>query len=170
MTRSALILAPHPDDECITGLLPLRLKLECGFRIWVVPVTLGSREDRREARKRELRKACRALEFRPLFLGSGNPAGELAKTLAAVRPAVVFLPHAKDGHPTHRTTHRWGVAALDAAGGGFPVVETEYWHPLERPNLMVGANRSQLAQLRRAYPANAGVVPTLASLLAERKL
>ena len=27
----------------------------------------------------------------------------------------------------------------------------------------------ELAQLRRAYPANAGVVPTLASLLAERK-
>ena len=156
MTRTALILAPHPDDECITGLLPLRLKEECGFRIWVVPVTLGSREDRREIRKRELRKACRALEFRPVFLGSGDPSGELSKALAAIRPAVVFLPHAKDGHPTHRMTHRRGVAALDAAGGVFHVVETEYWHPLERPNLMVSAKQSHVAQLRRALACHAG--------------
>ena len=156
MTRTALILAPHPDDECITGLLPLRLKEECGFRIWVVPVTLGSREDRREIRKRELRKACRALEFRPVFLGSGDLPGELTKALAAIRPAVVFLPHAKDGHPTHRMTHRRGVAALDAAGGVFHVVETEYWHPLERPNLMVSAKQSHVAQLRRALACHAG--------------
>ena len=158
MTRSALILAPHPDDESITGLLALRLQKECGFRIWVVPATLGSRLDRQAARKQELRAACRTLGFRVRFLGAGDPAAELRQALAAIRPAVVFLPHAKDGHPTHRATHRLGVATLDAAGGVFHVVETEYWHPLERPNLMVAAPKSHVADLRRALACHVGEV------------
>ena len=158
MTRTALILAPHPDDESITGLLALRLQKECGFRIWVVPATLGSRRDRQAARKRELREACRKLGFRVRFLGTGNPAREFRQALAAIRPAVVFLPHAKDGHPTHRSTHRLGVAALDAAAGVFHVVETEYWHPLEHPNLMVAAKPSHVAELRRALACHVGEV------------
>ena len=153
------MLVPHPDDESITGLLPLRLKEECGFRIWVVPTTLGSRLDRRAARKRELRAACRKLGFRVRFLGTGNSAGDgLRKVLASIRPGVVFLPHAKDGHPTHRAAHRLGVAVLDAAGGAFHVVETEYWHPLARPNLMVAANGAQLEALRRALACHEGEI------------
>ena len=158
MTRTALILAPHPDDESITGLLPLRLKEECGIRIWVVPVTLGSRMDRRAARARELRAACRTLGFGVRFLATEEPAAELPAVLAAIRPAVVFLPHAKDGHKTHRATHWIGVAAMDAAGGGFHVVETEYWHPLERPNLMVAAKRPHVAKLRKALACHVGEV------------
>ena len=158
MTRTALILAPHPDDESITGLLPLRLKEECGIRIWVVPVTLGSRMDRRAARARELRAACRTLGFGVRFLATEEPAAELPAVLAAIRPAVVFLPHAKDGHKTHRATHWIGVAAMDAAGGGFHVVETEYWHPLERPNLMVAAKRPHVAKLRKALACQVGEV------------
>ncbi len=38
----ALIMSPHPDDECIMGGLPLRLMREAGFRIINVAVTLGS--------------------------------------------------------------------------------------------------------------------------------
>ena len=158
MTATALILAPHPDDESITGLFPLRLKEECGFRVWVVPATLGSRVDRRAARARELRAACRTLGFGVRFLATEEPAAELPAVLAAIRPAVVFLPHAKDGHPTHRATHRLGVAAMDAAGGGFHVVETEYWHPLERPNLMVAAQQSHVAKLRKALACHVGEV------------
>ena len=158
MTATALILAPHPDDESITGLLPLRLKEECGFRVWVVPATLGSRVERRAARVRELRAACRTLGFGVRLLAAEDPAAELPAVLAAIRPAVVFLPHAKDGHPTHRATHRLGVAAMDAAGGGFHVVETEYWHPLERPNLMVAAKKSHVATMRRALACHVGEV------------
>lgn len=158
MTPVALILAPHPDDECITGLLPLRLQAEAGFRVWVVPATLGSRVDRRAARVRELRAACRVLGFGVRFLAAEDPAAELPAVLAALRPVAVFLPHAKDGHPTHRATHRLGVAAMDAADGISRVVETEYWHPLERPNLMVAAGKSHVATLRRALACHVGEV------------
>ena len=51
MKKRVLVLAPHPDDESITGLLPLRLREECAFEIWVLPVTLGSRPERRAERK-----------------------------------------------------------------------------------------------------------------------
>ena len=46
----ALILSPHPDDECIIGGLPLRLMKEGGIRIINVAITRavtprGSRRD-----------------------------------------------------------------------------------------------------------------------------
>ncbi len=164
MTWNALILAPHPDDESITGLLPLRLKEESGFRIWVVPVTLGSRPDRRAARVQELRAACRVLGFQlrvPMAIPDGVASmKQLLDIVDAMAPEVVFLPHAKDGHPTHRACHRMGVAAMDVArrNKAFHVVETEYWHPLERPNLMVAAKKSHLAKLRRALACHVGEV------------
>lgn len=164
MTRTVLILAPHPDDESITGLLALRLKEECGFRIWVVPATLGSRADRRTARAKELRAACRVLGFHlriPMAIPDGVASmKQLLDIVADVSPAIVFMPHARDGHPTHRACHWMGVAAMDAARRikAFHVVETEYWHPLERPNLMVAATKTHVATLRRALACHAGEV------------
>ena len=159
MRKSALILAPHPDDESITGLLPLQLKEECGFQVWVVPITLGSRLERQSAREIELKAACRVLGFQLRMLKTKNPAVELRHMMDILRPSVVFLPHAKDGHPTHRATHRLGVAAMDAIRHlGFHVVETEYWHPLEHPNLMVAATKFQLAKLRRALACHKGEI------------
>ena len=160
MKKTVLILAPHPDDESLTGLLPLRLRAECGFQAVVVPVTLGSRQDRRAARRRELAAACSILGFRVRFpkslsRGTASP-GDIRALLEAIRPALVLLPHARDGHPTHRATHRLGLAAMDATELGFHVVETEYWHPLERPNLMVAANQGHVATLRRALACHRG--------------
>jgi len=161
MRKNALILAPHPDDESITGLLPLRLQEECGFRIWVVPVTWGSRVERQSARKKEFKAACAELGFqtRPLRarLGSRDCIHELRDILDTLLPSVVFMPHARDGHSTHRATHRFGVAAMDATKKKiFHVVETEYWHPLVRPNLMVAASGGQLGRLCRALACHVG--------------
>ena len=163
MKKVALILAPHPDDESIIGLLPLRLREELGFQVWVVPVTLGRREDRRAARAKELRAACRALGFRlriPMAVAAGVASmKELIAVLDDLRPSVVFMPHAKDGHATHRASHWMGVSAMDVARQkSFHVVETEYWHPLERPNLMVAASAAQLKTLRRALACHKGEV------------
>lgn len=159
MRKCILILAPHPDDECLMGLLPLRLQTECGFQAWVVPATLGSRVERQAARKQELAAACRVLGFRLRFLTTRDPVRELRDRLDDLQPAAVFLPHAQDGHPTHRATYRLGIAAMDVSR--MPVhhvVETEYWHPLTHPNLMVAARKSQLAALRRALACHAGEI------------
>ncbi len=47
---------------------------------------------------------------------------------------------------------------MDAVGGSFNVVETEYWHPLERPDLMVAADLAQMKILRRALACHKGEV------------
>ena len=163
MKRRVLVLAPHPDDESITGLLALRLRQECGFEVWVAPVTLGSCPTRRAARLRELRAACRVLGFRcrmPMRRGEDSASlRQLRTVLEKIRPVVVVLPHARDGHPTHRAVHRLGLAALDAVRfAAMPVVETEYWHPLARPNLMVAARREHLKMLRRALACHKGEI------------
>ncbi|HPK69835.1 MAG TPA: PIG-L family deacetylase [Kiritimatiellia bacterium] len=158
MKRLGLILAPHPDDECITGLLPLRLQEEAGFTICAVPVTLGSNRARQAARRKEFIAACAVLGFKPLAMPSGAPEEAIAKLLCRWQPGILLMPHSRDGHPTHRQVHRWGVAALDAVGGSWRVVETEYWHPLTRPNLLVAAGRGQLARLRRALACHVGEI------------
>lgn len=163
MSRLAWMLAPHPDDECITGLLALRLQRECAFRVVVSPATLGSAVERRAARRQELRAACGVLGWTVDFcvVQTEDPAEKircLADRWRARRPDVVILPHARDGHPTHRQTHRWGVAAMDAAGGVFHAVETEYWHPLLHPNLMLAATEDDLRQLAGALAMHRGEV------------
>lgn len=162
MKKRLLVLAPHPDDESITGLLSLRLCQECAFEVWVLPATLGSRPERRAERQRELRAACAHLGFRLRLLPSLSTGmvstEELAHELSARRPTALVLPHQRDGHPTHRATHRLGVAALDAAAHPQAVVETEYWHPLLRPNLMVAADRPQLEHLCAALACHRGEI------------
>lgn len=58
-------------------------------------------------------------------------------------PDVVFTPHAEDFNSTHIGTHHLVIEALGAhlersGRGPMLVVETEFWHQIERPNLMVG--------------------------------
>ena len=48
--QKVLIFAPHPDDECITGALALRLMREAGKQIINIPVTFGSNEKRHAGR------------------------------------------------------------------------------------------------------------------------
>ena len=163
MKKSVLILAPHPDDECITGLLPLRLREECGFQIRVLPMTWGSDAGRRMARKEELRAACRELGFEPMDIPHGLDGMPGASTLSLFlkqsSPTVIFLPHARDGHPTHQAAHRRACEAMDRRPERlFHVVETEYWHPLTRPNLMVAADGPTLEQLCRALNHHVGEV------------
>jgi len=163
MRKSVLILAPHPDDESITGLLPLRLREECGFQVRVIPITLGSCVARQTARKQEMKAACAQLDFSVHSLkepmGYAAQTRELSVCFEQFAPTVIVMPHLKDGHPTHQAVHRLGVAAMDRSKRRrFHVVETEYWHPLARPNLMVAADEAQLKQLCCALTCHAGEV------------
>jgi N-acetylglucosamine malate deacetylase 1 len=163
MRKTALILAPHPDDESITGLLPLRLQEECGFKVIVIPITWGSRLERQSARKREMKAACAQLEFGLRYLkeppDSEARIRELSDRILRLSPTVIFMPHLKDGHATHQQAHRMGVAALDLSPNQrFHVVETEYWHPLARPNLMVAADEADLASLCGALSCHKGEI------------
>jgi len=152
----ALILAPHPDDECIVGALPLRLQRECGWRVAVAPVTLGSRPERREARLAEFRAACAFLGWDALPLQDGG----LAELLRRERPRLVLIPHAEDANSTHRRVHGLAVESLRAAGPGFrcAVAETEYWATMSDPNLMVEAPAGAAGDLVAALSFHKGEI------------
>ena len=150
-----LLFSPHPDDECITGAMPLRLLRQSGCRITTVPMTYGSRISRRRARAGELAAACKALGFE-LFEGSVD----VATILTLYRPAAIFLPHAADFHETHLAVHHLVMRGLRKAGKSVRtrVIETEYWHPIVSPNLMVESSARDVADLVNALALHIGEV------------
>lgn len=158
-----LIFSPHPDDESIIGLLPLRLMRERNMQIINVPVTHGSNPDRRPGRAEELAKAC-------AFLGWHNLGGkdgvqdleedDICRILLNIRPEVVFMPHAADWNSRHVSTHKLVVSALSRMPDDFAckVVETEYWGNMDDPNLMVEGDTCAVADLVAATSLHVGEV------------
>ena len=171
-----LIFAPHPDDECIVGTLPLRLKQEAGWQVTNVAVTLGSNPARRQARWAELEAACAVLGFANIRLADDGfdevktataterPAlwaaqvQAVAALLADQKPALILLPHAGDGIATHMGTHRLVLDALAAAGITTVLAETEFWATMAAPNCLVETSLADAARLVRALSRHVGEV------------
>lgn len=175
--KRCLVFAPHPDDECIVGALPLRLRQESGWQVLNVAVTLGSLATRRAGRLRELRQACALLGFDLHCLGGEQgleqvrpetaerqPAlwqAHLAQTVALLRdqePALVLFPHAADHNPTHQGVHRLLCEALAAAGYSGWAAQTEFWAPQSAPSLMVQTGVADTARLVQALACHVGEV------------
>lgn len=172
---TALLFSPHPDDECITGALALRLLREAKWNVVNVAVTLGGEKKRRVPRLRELKNACRELGF--ALIGAGlenvtlelrekNPArwrtavGAVARILTEHRPRVIFLPHEADGHPTHIGVHFLVLDALIDLPHGFEcfVVETEFWGQMAQPNLLIESGAKDVGDLVAALACHVGEV------------
>ncbi len=162
---TVIVCSPHPDDEALIGALPLRLRMESGARVVDCAVTLGSNLGQRERRLRELESACRVLGFSMVVPDTGSgPQGfdhvnqatrtkepkewaAKVETLAEIfdheKPDAVFAPHAEDFNSTHIGTHFLVTDALGmhlerSGRGPLPLIETEFWHQMFAPNLMVG--------------------------------
>ena len=149
--RKVLLFSPHPDDECITGLLPLRLMREAGMRIINVPVTYGSSKERQSGRAEELKNACTFLEWE-IYPRSGlceleKP--DVVEILKTVRPAIVFFPHSNDWNSRHIATHFLVMDALAEMPDSFSctVIETEFWGAMDDPNLMIEGDAQTVADL-----------------------
>jgi LmbE family N-acetylglucosaminyl deacetylase len=170
-----LIFSPHPDDECIVGGLPLRLQREAKWNVINVAVTLGSKTERKAARRRELKSACEFLGFNLIVAGlekinmetrqknraHWNAAVEIiSKILAQEKPRVIFLPHKGDVHLTHIGTHLLVLDALKKLPRNFNcfVVETEFWGQMENPNLLAEIGVKDLADLVAALSFHVGEV------------
>ena len=169
----ALMFSPHPDDECITGGLALRLLREAGMRIINVAVTLGSDKQRQRARLRELKNACAWLGFgleetglekiNPVALAE-DPAHlrsavkVIAGSLTRHQPRAIFFPHGADWHAAHIGTHCLVMRALKTLPGNFQttLVETEFWGQMASPNLMVESGADDVADLLAALSFHAG--------------
>ncbi len=174
----ALLFSAHPDDECITGGLPLRLLREAGHRIVNVAVTQGSNKSRQSARLEELTAACEFLGFEAVTIDENglekiNPAsreadpGRWQAAVAIIRaiieentPDSLFLPFDGDWNSTHIGTNLLVFDALAEMDDSFSctVVETEYWMPMGSPNLMIESSDTDVADLIAATSFHAGEV------------
>ncbi|MBT3192760.1 MAG: PIG-L family deacetylase, partial [Verrucomicrobia bacterium] len=158
-----LLFSPHPDDECITGLLPLRLMREADRQIINIPITFGSNTARQAARAEELGNACACLGWtahRNRNDLANLTADDIAAILLALQPDVIFAPHAQDWNPRHISTHHAVIEALEQCGDAFAcsVVETEFWGAMGDPNLMVEADARMVADLVYATSLHVGEV------------
>lgn len=182
--RRCLILSPHPDDEAIHAGLPLRLALEAGWEIVNLAVTFGSNTARRAERLGELEASCAVLGFAlaqldataQLGLDSVTPDARhaeptawyrhierLAASLTTWGPDLVLAPHAADAHPTHAGCHwllRDAIDLLRSRSRRPPpwIALTDYWAPLETPNLLIGLDRHTVAMMLAALVQHRGEV------------
>lgn len=147
-----LLFSPHPDDECIFGLLPLRLMREAGMQIVNIPITYGSKKERQAGRARELANACAYLGWSLTEPKEGFQAlgvEDVVDVLNTFDPEILFFPHVQDWNSRHISTHHLVVDALKEMGPAFSctVVETEFWGAMDDPNLMVEGDAETVADL-----------------------
>ena len=176
---TCFVFAPHPDDEAIIGALPLRLRQENGVKVTNVAVTLGSNKERQPGRKAELTAACQTLGFELLIPGNvdtgieavncktrdGDQAawaekvGIIASEINKARPNVLLFPHDDDFNSSHIGTHHLVVDALKLVVSEDPsysplLIESEFWHMMNEPNLLIGVSIEDEARLVYAISAH----------------
>lgn len=147
-----LIFAPHPDDECIIGGLPLRLMRQLDYQIVNIPVTFGSNPARRQGRAAELADACAYLGWDIDREPAGTDPMDVEGVVAVLnrwQPRVIVMPHVADWNARHISTHHLVVDGLRRMGAEFEclVVETEFWGAMDDPNLTVELDATTLADL-----------------------
>jgi N-acetylglucosamine malate deacetylase 1 len=180
---TVLICSPHPDDEALVGGFALRALRECNARVVNCAITLGADAKRKKGRLNELRASCAVLGFElkipgwPRKLGldvepqvaKSNPQlwrsnqAHLKSVFEYAKPDVVLMPHAGDFHNTHKGTHQLAVEVAVEYSRRIRdkrvlLLETEYWHPMEKPNLMVGITSPDVAALIMAVAEHGGEV------------
>jgi LmbE family N-acetylglucosaminyl deacetylase len=137
---TVMILSPHPDDECITGSLALRLMHENHAHVINVAVTTGSNKDRKSERVKELNDACELLNFECLYLDENwkKKEKELKSLIQKYQPSLIIAPHTKDFHPTHIKTGELLKKILPGLEKEtFFVAWSEFWGQMSKPNVLV---------------------------------
>ena len=145
--RSAMVFAPHPDDETLGCGGTILKKTGAGAEVWIVFVTNGERSHRHlmpenrlgMIRAGEGRAAAAALGVpseNVIFLGLPN--GRLAnyrekatkgitRLLARHRPQQLFVPYRRDQNTDHCFTRSAVYAAANEASATASVYEYPIW-------------------------------------------
>lgn len=146
-TTSAMVFAPHPDDETLGCGGTVILKARAGAPVSIVFMTDGGSSHRgsmREEQMRSLRRteagnAAGILGIGPkdvhfLDLPDGGVKRCREDAVAGVlpllhryRPAEVYVPYRFDGTPDHESTHAVVVEALEKAGRRAGICEYPVW-------------------------------------------
>jgi LmbE family N-acetylglucosaminyl deacetylase len=145
--RSAIVFAPHPDDETLGCGGTILRKRQAGASVRIVFVTDGAQShaqwmapaEMRALRAAEAVAAAQVLGVEPkdvVLLGlpdgrlSEHEAEGIAQVTEVLRrdpPAEVFVPYHRDGPPDHLATTCIVLAALRACGHETTVYEYPVW-------------------------------------------
>ena len=149
--RSALVLAPHADDETLGCGGVIALKRNAGTKVTVVVATDGAASHRHEAwsattldalvglREAETQAACKTLgvpadDVHFLRQPDGDLAGHVAVLSAAIRTLVhtmqpddIFVCAERDGHTDHTALAQATHLALQSYGQDIRVLEYPVW-------------------------------------------
>jgi len=153
--KKVALFSPHPDDECIIGLLPLRLQHEQDYQVVNVPMTFGSNPRRKEGRLAELEQACEYLgwsNYRVREDLENLTVEDVMKALAEVQPDVIVFPHDDDWNSRHIEVHHVLMKALAKMPDDFTclLVETEFWGAMDTPNTHLEASVEHVSELLTA--------------------
>jgi len=172
LRKSAVIVAPHQDDEVLGCGGTIARKIEEGATVHLVFMTDGATSHRRfippaelvRVRRGEAIEAARILgvpESQVTFLdypdGRLHSAREaavsrIAALLATLHPEEVFVPYRFDGTPDHESTYVIVTDALRGVNAPTQVFEYPVWFWNQWPwvSLPLPPNRQLLHALRRS--------------------
>jgi LmbE family N-acetylglucosaminyl deacetylase len=146
-SHSALVLAPHPDDETLGCGATILRKVAAGTPVTVAVLTDG-RHSHRSAhltpdelaalRHAEMAEAARRLGLAGQVRWGGFADGSLADQedavvayiadlVAELRPAEVYATCAEESHPDHAALGRAARRAVGSAGSGVRLLEYPVW-------------------------------------------
>ena len=150
---SALVMAPHPDDESLGCGGTIALLRERGYAVYVLFVSDGTLSHPnskaypasrlRDLREQEAREALRLLRVDAdacTFLrypdrrvptshdpGFSEAVARVAILLDEVKPTTVLMPWQRDPHPDHRACWQIGQAAIQQSRAKPRVLEYLIW-------------------------------------------
>jgi LmbE family N-acetylglucosaminyl deacetylase len=179
LQRSAVVFAPHQDDETLGCGGALLKKKAAGADVKIVFMTDGSRSHRhlmpeshmRAIRAREALAAARLLgmaehdvaflEFRDGDLKRHAQAAieRVTGLIRALRPSEIFIPYHGDRQPDHAATNRIALAALRQCQASVLVYEYPvwFWHHWPWVSLPRGMHPATLKVLHASVMAGFGM-------------
>ncbi len=145
--KSVMVFAPHPDDDILGCGGVLTKHRNDGASCSIVYVTSGEapkgkkdRETFARQREEEARKGAEQLGVTNLVYMK-EPDGKLKlsddtiETVVGIlkkhKPQLVYIPHALDDHPDHRSTYTIVVEAVKRLKERPMVLAYEVWTPLQ---------------------------------------
>jgi len=177
--RSAVVFAPHQDDEVLGLGGTIIRKRRAGAKVTIAFMTDGSAshphlvpgDEMARMRADEALACCRLLgvaredvlflNFKDGQLGSQLDAAEqrVGELVRQFRPAEVFIPHYHDGSPDHLATTRAVLAALRAHHPSATVYEFPVWLWCLWPWIGLPSKLSDIVtSLRRSAEGNGRLV------------
>ena len=164
--RKILIIAPHPDDECLMSGLALRAAAEWGSTVGVLPFSYGSKVERQVERKIELQSALKVLGFLLVDFRKNTlhelTVSELTDAVSSFDADVVILPHSNDGHATHVRCSKLAREVLEVFARSekrtVHLFESEFWQSMQNPNLLIPLSSETVIQMGRALLCHVGEV------------